>query len=193
MSRSTSLSILVVAIVLLGNAIIVLSNLNKMEIYPSSPPFRMVDHTKSYQISQESSISNLLDNDSETHWNKLKESPSTIDWEIELSLTHYWNGSEFVPKNWKFIDITSCSDTDLELTILYREAINVDKVLRLPEDFIQKKINIQLLKNQNSRVELDGIKKLERTMNYPDGIYILTILGKHKEDSACLSLVDLEF
>jgi hypothetical protein len=73
----------------------------------------------------------------ETNWKKLSQGLLDRDWEMELSLTHFWNGKVFIPKSLKTLEILPCDSSELVLSLILREAINVDKILRLPEDFIQ--------------------------------------------------------
>jgi hypothetical protein len=180
-----------IGIILLGNGYIYWTTQNKMKSYPSNPPFRLDDYTKSYKVSSLSQISNALDKNKDTNWKKLSEGLVDKDWDMELSLTHFWNGKKFIPKSWKTIEILPCDSSDLVLSLILREAINVDKILRLPEDFIQSTKTFQTQPGIPIYVDLQFKDKLLPTEIYPEGIYIITLRAKYKGLNGCVEEIRL--
>ncbi len=175
-----------ILLILLGNGYIFWTTQNKMKSYPSNPPFRLDDFTKSYKRSSLSQISYTLDQKKGTNWKKLSQGLLDRDWEMELSLTHFWNGKVFIPKSWKTIEILPCDSSELVLSLILREAINVDKILRLPEDFIQNTTTVQTQAGVPIYLDLKFKNELLPTKTYPEGIYIITLRGKHKGLNGCL-------
>ncbi|MDX1957484.1 MAG: hypothetical protein SFU98_02870, partial [Leptospiraceae bacterium] len=73
----------------------------------------------------------------------------------------------------------------------FREAINVDKVLRLP---VEKKISsIETQFSQNNEIKIE-LPELKETKNYPEGIFILGVKLKFKNNTqeVCVKELTIE-
>lgn len=175
-----------------GNIYILISSQSKIIKYADQPPFRLDDFTKSYKISPESRLSHLLDHDPTTNWLKLSEGLEDKDFEMELTLTHRWDGKEFIPKLPLSIKITNCSNSNLALSVLLREAISVDKELRLPNDTVELSQEYSTRENEKITISLDPIRrKLKPSQDYPQGISIVTLRGKFLNPEGCIQAVEL--
>lgn len=181
-----------VFVIALGNIYILISSQAKIIKYNSQPPFRLDDFTKSYKVDSNSQLKNLLDKEPTTIWKKLSPGLDDKDFEIELALTHKWDGKEFVPKLPASIQIYTCTMSQLSLSIMLREAINIDKELRLPDDNIEITQEYLTEKNGAILISLEPIrKKLFTSNNYPAGISIVTLRGKYLDETGCLQGIEL--
>ncbi|PJE02665.1 MAG: hypothetical protein CK427_07215 [Leptospira sp.] len=192
MIRRFWLPFIFVLAIALGNIYILTSSQSAILKYSENPPFRLDDFTKSYRISSDSKLSFLLDKDPSSSWQKLAEGLDDKDFELELRLTHRWNGKEFSPKLPESLVISTCSNSKLILSIILREAINIDKELRLPQDSLVFTQETDTQIDGTINIPLDSIrKKLKPTSNYPEGISILTLRGKFLGVDGCLREVGL--
>lgn len=171
---------------ILGNGFIYLTTKENILSYKDNPPFRLDDFTQSYRLSSKSKLLHLLDGDPDTRWIKLQEGLEDRDWEVELKLTHRWNGEEYIPQVIQGIQIIPCSDSNVTLTPVLREAINVDKVLRLPDDEILYSQDIQTQASVPILLPLDRKLDLKPTQIYPEGIFILLLRGKFHSKDGCI-------
>jgi len=158
--------------IILGNYHLVSSTNQKIETYHNSPPFRIgaLFHGKD--------LSNLLDSDPNTIWERKEKQEGQADFFLELKLTHFWSGNEFSPFPVKEIVWVSCNGRKLpEFTakLILREAINVDKELRLPIDTVIQTF-VSKDKNQNYITKpILNTQPLKKESVYPNGIYIYTL------------------
>ncbi|HMV43025.1 MAG TPA: hypothetical protein PK079_08340 [Leptospiraceae bacterium] len=180
----------------------------KMDIYSKNPPFRLDDFTKSYRKNKLSQVKNLRDQDSSTYWIKEQNSfHPEYDLETELTLTHFYKEGIFKKKNLNSITIHSCNPiadksflvkpNNLVIDIYLREAINVDKELRLPKDEKISSILLSFQDKTSEKVDLTNILKLADSKDYPIGIYILTLFIKDNSNypldkKVCISEITVE-
>ena len=174
----------VVALILLGNLLIVWNTESKIPDYAENPPFRLDDYTRSFRISSESKLLHLLDGDSSTHWKKLGEGNPEADFDVELSLTHLWNGELYATKNWDSLELEFCSEQKTKFEILLREAINVDKELRLPDDEVFTVEVVEAKMGDRLTLDLKKLRELSSVTSYPKGISIVVLRGKVLESHA---------
>jgi len=161
-----------------------------MKEYPTNPPFRLDDYTKSYRISSESNLNHLLDT-SEKTWIKLREGKPEADIDLELRLTHFWDGEKFIPHKWGSLEILPCSESYGILSLLLREAINVDKELRLPDDTVLMTEQFLFKANTFYTIPLNSFIHLRESDSYPHGIYILVLRFKFNpsQNPPCLQKI----
>lgn len=191
------LPLTIIGLVILSNGMIAWNTKSKIPIYAENPPFRLDDFTGSYKTSSQSKLNHLLDEDPDTKWIKWNEGSQDRDFDIELRLTHKWDGSSFVPIDWKNFQIKSCSHHPARFSILLREAINVDKELRLPDDTVIFTQEYNLDPTKPIEIPLDNLLNTKPTQAYPEGISILTLRGKFPQTASgmeppCLESVVVE-
>jgi hypothetical protein len=133
-----------------------------------------------------------MDSDMNTEWQKLSEGFEDKDWDAEIRLTHFWNGEEFVPRTLPNLVLIPCADFPLKLTLLLREGINVDKELRLPDDFPIWEEEFSAKSGEPIFIPVPPLADLKSTTKYPEGIFILTLRGKHKNIEGCIRDLSLE-
>lgn len=190
MSRFLILSF--VFVLVLGNIILFLNTENKISQYNENPPFIKLDHTHSARFSQESKVSNLFDGKKETHWKKLRDAK---DWDLdlELKLTHVLKQGIYEPREFFGIELHNCGkETDFwKWEVYLREAINVDKELRLPSDKVLLVDDFQSL-GRSILIPIPS-QNLQPTEGYNSKeIYILGIRLKAKELGSCLAEIVLK-
>lgn len=184
--RSFYLPAFILSLLILGNGFIYLSTKENILSYKDNPPFRLDDFTQSYRLSSKSKLLNLLDGDPDTRWIKLQEGLDDRDWEVELKLTHKWNGEEYSPQAIQGIQVVPCSYSRVTLTPILREAINVDKVQRLPDDEILYSKDVQTKASVPILLPLNGRLNMKSTEIYPEGISILLLRGKFHSKDGCI-------
>lgn len=160
-------------------------------IYETSPPFRIFDATNS------GGLNNLLDEDPNRVWEKKNPSLAEFDFFLEMKLSHFWNGTNFQPRNFSFLRFTPCPGKPLpkfKLRFLLRESINVDKELRMPEDKVALVYDFTPKNESLLRISLSALPKFKQETNYPQGIYILTpeITIAKDSKSDCFAEISLE-
>jgi hypothetical protein len=173
------------------NVYIYFTTEKKIISYSNSPPFRMEDFTKSYRKNKISQIKNLTDKDKSTFWIKEQNSfRPDYDLELELTLTHNYAESKFKKKEFHSIILYSCltkenftplrSPNQMEVDVFLREAINVDKELRLPKD---TKVGTFVLDFENANkktIDIANLFNLADSTRYPENIFLLTLFIKDK-------------
>lgn len=187
-----------ITFIILGNWLILSLTQKKLKEYKTNPPFRLDDFTQSYRISSQSKLLHLIE-EGEGVWFKLQEGLDDKDIELELRLTHFWDGNEFIPRKWNPLTIHPCSPSQGKLSILLREAINVDKELRLPDDTVIYSSGFQFFPEDVKEkrflsLDLNSIVSLKKETTYPHGIYILVLRMKFapsKDFPPCLSKVTI--
>lgn len=165
--------------ILAGNFYLVSSTQKKMEAYHSHPPFLYG------AWSSEKEIPNLLDGNPNTFWKRTENPNQDFDFFLEMKLSHYWDGSAFSPFPISGWEIHACPGKTLPAfkgNILLREAINVDKELRLPEDEILSSFEDTTGKSEHFLIPMPKTKVWERVEEYPKGIYIYTITVKFLQE-----------
>lgn len=162
-----------------------------MQIYSRNPPFRLDDFTQSYRVSSQSRLDHLLDGDPTTQWRKLRPGQPERDFDLELVLTHRWDGESYAPKDFSKIEILPCSPTKVQFSVLLRESINVDKELRLPEDHLVLSREIMTQPNVAIQIDLGSKLHLEPSKDYPNGISILVLRAQSHEMGVCLQEVKI--
>lgn len=188
----------ILLLVTLGNGLIFWNTRAKIPEYAENPPFRLDDFTKSYRFSSESKLIHLLDGDPSTRWTKLSTGADEKDFDMELRLTHRWDGDRYTPIPREKLEIQTCSAGSAEFSLVLREAINVDKELRLPDDRVVYSETYSFQANQTLDLPLDAKFSLSPTDTYPEGISILVLRAKFpekssrdSEESTCLQSVSL--
>lgn len=186
-------SVLIILSLVLFNIYLYFHTEKKISEYEIIPPFRTEDFTFSNQIDKNSKLIHLKDKDEKTSWIKFRESRyQKHDAEIEFSLTHFKKGSIFYPKNLSKIKIETCDPKPekISLDLYLREAINVDKELRLPNSFFQNTIVFEKEDNiKNFELKI----KLNEEKVFPNGIYIYTAFIKTfpEKEKTCISEISL--
>ncbi|MEM7182910.1 MAG: hypothetical protein AAF518_18505 [Spirochaetota bacterium] len=152
-----------------------------MKKYQKNPPFLVFDFTKSHLYNQDSSIHHLMDANASTYWIKENESPAEkSDISLELRLTHYYKDGFQVRKFQKLV-ILLCEDRkkkyvypkEIKVKLMQREAINVDKELRLPKESVLQTWSLQV--KDSSRLELPLSLNIRESNTYPQNIFILGV------------------
>lgn len=169
---------------------------SKMEKYNQFPPFILLDHTHSNRINPNSKINHLLDTKKETVWKK--ESPRLevgwkFDIDLELKLTHTFDGEKFTERKFKKLDILPCNEKPIEweVEIYLREAINVDKEMRWPDDYVifQKKI---IFSNKKFTISIPEYNLGDETIFPSEKIRILGFRARSEETLGCFQEIILE-
>lgn len=177
--------------ILIANLYLFFRTEESISEYKLNPPFRIEDATGS------GGLSRLLDRDLDSFWEKKKQSPVGFDFFLEMKLSHFWNGNEFSPREFKSLSLIPCKGQTvpkLKLRFLLRESINVDKELRLPEDSLAFEMVSQSETETEIKIPLTKLPKFKAEKNYPKGIYILTPEFTILEDSKskCISEIQID-
>jgi hypothetical protein len=180
----------------LGNVYIYFTTKKKIEAYAKIPPFRTEDYTVSNKIDKSSELINLKDKNPDTHWKKLRDSRyKKYDAELEYTLTHEWKENQLVPKQFNSLRIILCKEDkpkDLDIDIFLREAINIDKDLRLPDSFFYKSYHFsEELKNEIIQKDFE-LKNLSISSEFPKNIFIITLFLKTSSPKSCISDIYFE-
>ncbi|MCE9501402.1 MAG: hypothetical protein K8R21_13025 [Leptospira sp.] len=197
-------SIFIPATLILSNIFIFQRTYLKINSYRTEPPFFQTDFTRSGRIGDNSKLRSLFDNDVSTFW--IKEQDATgFDFEAELRLTHFYDQDGFHPKHWENLRITACENETLkfvrpasmQLELFSREAINVDKELRLPEEKIIGSYTINFETDSVKRISIKKELKIEESDSFPKKMYIIGIRAKLPAPAGnagkpCLSDIRLE-
>ncbi|WP_244288599.1 hypothetical protein [Leptospira dzoumogneensis] len=152
---------------------------SKLESYKSEPPFLRFDFTDSYLVDRSSQAPYLADGNLDTEWRKLRPSSMKMDFDLELKLSHRLKSGTYVPTNWKGLNIIACSKNTppLSLKILEREAINVDKESRLPDDTEYSSVVLDFSRSETATVYLKKDAGPVPQKEYPHGIWIWAVQG----------------
>lgn len=186
--------------ILLSNIYLYFYSEHKIATYKKNPPFMIYDFTKSNRLNPASSIKHLLDGTEDTYWIKEREGEPSKDIELELRLSHYYHQGKFVKKNYKSLHIVHCkgkpiAQGTLEVELFLREAINVDKELRLPEEKVLAKYTISNSDSKEIVIDISKDLILQDSSQYPVNIFIIGTKLKHKPDKlntkVCLSEIFL--
>jgi hypothetical protein len=193
-----NISILAILIIIGLNAWIYRQSEARIKEYTSSPPFFFLDFTKSSRYNSESSLKNLRDENPETVWVKEREGDE-YDFELELKLSHKLENGIYKPRPFKTLIINSCTNNaknyappeKIKVYLFLKEAINIDKELRLPnETFLS---NLEFTENENT-FPISSLLHFQDSDSFPKGIHILSIRAKvfaKEKTKACLSDVVL--
>ncbi|HMV78644.1 MAG TPA: hypothetical protein PL048_03565 [Leptospiraceae bacterium] len=164
----------------------------KTEIYRKSPPFLAFDHTRSNSSGASSSLKNIIDRNPFTAWEKQNSRSGDWDLDVELDLTHRWNGEFFQSNRLNEIVIVPCAydsaPKTLKVFAYIREAINVDKDLRLPVEQELYSDEIEL-EDRPYVIDLEDQLKLNDSRVFPEGIYIagIKLASMEKTLQYCIS------
>lgn len=185
-------SLFLIAIFCTANYKIYSNTRKKIELYQKSPPFLTFDFTRSNASGVSSSLKDIIDRNPFTAWEK--QNPRIGDWDLdlELDLTHRWNGEFFQSNRLNEIIIAPCAydsgPKTLKVFAYIREAINVDKDLRLPveQELFSEEIELE---DKPYEIDLENQLKLNDSKVFPEGIYIagIKIASKDKSFKYCLS------
>ncbi|TGL60689.1 hypothetical protein EHQ64_12775 [Leptospira sarikeiensis] len=168
-----------VAGLVLSNYYLYSTTNSKLESYKSEPPFLRFDFTDSYLSDRSSQAPYLADGNLETKWRKLRPSNREMDFDLELRLSHRLKNGSYVPTNWKEIRVIACSNQTppLSLKVLEREAINVDKESRLPDDTEYLNTILDFSKSNVVSIPLNKAAGIVPQKEYPNGIWIWSVQG----------------
>ncbi|TGK78098.1 hypothetical protein EHQ31_07080 [Leptospira montravelensis] len=178
-----------IAFVLLGNYYLFTGTKKSINQYKENPPFRIEDATGS------GGIHLLLDKDKNTVWRKKQDGKEDFDFFLEMKLSHYWNGTEFSPREFRSLNVYACPGENLptfQLRFLLRESINVDKELRMPKDQLAFVYLFQEKNKSKVSIPLSKLPKFQKENNYPKNINILTPEFKEVSMDGCFAEVELE-
>lgn len=169
-----------------GLGFVVFSTETKIEGYSKLPPFRKEAYVNPEKLRY------LFDGNSNTVWEKLDENFLPWDLNLELGLSHIWNGTTFVPSGWNSLSIDGCPQSAgylVDYSIFLRESINVDKELRMPND-TEIQSGQFVLKSGSTLLSLTELMPKKNESQYPNGISIVGIKLKLPKNS-CLSELHL--
>ncbi len=202
-----SISILIFLSLFGLNAYIYFNAEKKIQSYAKSPPFRMEDFTKSNRKNKSSMIKYLADKDKSTFWIKEQNSfRPDYDLELELTLTHVYAEEKFKKKEFHSITFYSCltkenftplrSPNQMQVDVFLREAINIDKELRLPNDTKVGSFTLDFKNSDSQKIDISQLFSLEDSNNYPDKISLLTLFikddSKHEKDGkTCIAEIEV--
>ncbi|WP_243396157.1 hypothetical protein [Leptospira perolatii] len=166
-----------------------------MQVYQSNPPFLRFDFTDSYLEDRSSQIFHLVDGKLDSTWKKLRNSPQQADFDLELRLTHTLQEKIYVPRKWKAVQVIACSKNapPLELSLILRESINVDKESRLPKDQIVKRVTLDFRNSEKETIQItENFTNVPQT-DYPKGIFIWSVQGSFEQvgPEVCLREIQL--
>jgi hypothetical protein len=168
----------------------------------------MEDFTKSYRKNKNSQIKYLTDKDKTTFWIKEQNSfhPS-YDLELELTLTHIYAEEKFKKKEFHSVTFYSCltkenksilrAPNQLEVDVFLREAINVDKELRLPTDTKIGSFGLDFADENKKKIDIGNLFNLTDSTHYPENIFLLTLFIKDKsqykvEGKTCIAEIEVD-
>lgn len=178
-----------ISLVLFGNYYLFSGTKKNISRYNENPPFRIEDTTGS------GGIHLLLDKNTNTVWRKKQNGKEDFDFFLELKLSHFWDGAEFSPRQFKNLNVIACPGETLptfQMRFLLRESINVDKELRMPKDQLAF---VYLFEEKNKSVisiSLSKLPKFQKEKKYPENIHILTPEFKLLTKEGCIAEVELE-
>lgn len=194
-------AVIIPVILVCINGFILISSETKIKKYNQAPPFFATDFTKSYKLNQKSQIKFIVDGDTETFWTKEREAEGA-DFEVELRLTHYFqNGLR--SKDYRYLKIVACEKAEekiskpekLEVSLFLKEAINVDKELRLPSEKIAGRKNLDFSDSPIRKIDVSKELRILETNHFPENVFIIGVRGKitgAKKSRPCISEISLE-
>ncbi|MBE7412159.1 MAG: hypothetical protein L6Q54_09070 [Leptospiraceae bacterium] len=183
------------------NLYVIIYSETKITEYDINPPFFATDFTESYKLNPQSKIQFIADGKTNTHWIKERDAKNS-DFEIELRLTHFFENG-YHRKNYKYLKILACEDVkkkitkpeNLRITIFKKEAINVDKELRLPKEKSLKEIDVDFSDSLDQKIPIAKDISIQETNHFPENIFILGVRGKitgNSKTSSCISEISFE-
>lgn len=178
-----------ISLLLFGNYYLFSGTKKKINEYKENPPFRIEDTTGS------NGIHFLLDKDKNTVWRKKQNGKEDFDFFLEMKLSHFWNGSLFLPRQFQNLHVFACPGESLpafQMRFLLRESINVDKELRMPKDELTFVYRFEEKNRSKVSISLSQLPKFQKETNYPENIFILTPEFKLNAAEGCISEVELE-
>lgn len=178
-----------IILVLFGNYYLFSGTKKSINQYKENPPFRIEDATGS------GGIHLLLDKDKNTVWRKKQDGKEDFDFFLEMKLSHFWNGTEFSPREFHYLNVYACPGESLptfQMRFLLRESINVDKELRMPKDQLAFVYLFQEKNKSKVSIPLSKLPKFQKENNYPKNIYILTPEFKEVSKDGCFAEIELE-
>lgn len=178
-----------ISLVLLGNYYLFSGTKKSINRYKENPPFRIEDTTGS------GGIHFLLDKDTNTVWRKKQQAKEDFDFFLEMKLSHFWDGTRFLPRQFQNLIVFACPGENLpafQIRFLLRESINVDKELRMPKDQLAFVYRFAEKNQSKISISLSKLPKFKKESNYPENIHILTPEFKLDSGEGCISEVELE-
>jgi hypothetical protein len=183
--------ILIIFPLLVGTNIwIIKSTQENLVQFSIIPPHTTFDFTRKRIKKTDTPLENLLDNNKLTVWKKGDLNSNEFDIELELGLTHKWDGVKYLPQKYDKVLIEACDDfskNQLTVQFFFKEGISMEKELRLPLvlnfDVQQFEFSKELIVPINSNLEL---KEVVSRYNGKD-IYLLGMRLKFPNLDACIS------
>lgn len=184
------LPILFCTLVIVSNWLIFSSTTEKINQYKHVPPFPSYDFTNS-----STRISQLLDGDHTTYWIKEREA-GEWDFDLELRFSHQLKQNRYHPLSFTELGVVPCEGypaVSLNLELIRREGINVDKELRMPGEEILESIHFNSIREPLIYDVSKHFQDTEIRSEY-DGLqmYILGIRGRVHAPSGNPCLAELE-
>ncbi len=167
----------------------------KISLYSKIPPFRIEDFT----FSKKSKLLDLKDGDPKTVWLKEQESRyQKYDAELEYTLTHEYSNGNYIPKKINTLSVRICEDETtkpekIQIDLFLREAINIDKALRLPDNFFVQSFDFQFGESLVEKKTFQLGPDLKITKQFPEGIFIYTIFLKTFPEQKRICIADVWF
>ncbi|EOQ98492.1 hypothetical protein LEP1GSC195_0529 [Leptospira wolbachii serovar Codice str. CDC] len=178
-----------ISLVLFGNYYLFSGTKKSINQYNENPPFRIEDSTGS------GGLHLLLDKDKNTVWRKKQNAKEEFDFFLEMKLSHFWDGTQFLPRQFQNLIVSACPGEKLpafQMRFLLRESINVDKELRMPKDELTFVYRFEEKNKSEVSIPLSKLPKFQKETNYPKNIHILTPEFKILSAEGCLSEVELK-
>jgi hypothetical protein len=167
------------------------STTDKINRYKHTPPFPALDYTWS-----PTGIFPLLDGDHTTYWIKDKEG-AEWDFDIELRFSHVLKNDQYQSIPYTELSIVPCEGyppISINMELVKREGINVDKELRLPKEELIEKINIRDIKEPFIYDISKYFNKTESKYEY-DGfnMYIIALKARllSVQGKACIAEIEI--
>lgn len=188
------LAVIFVAGLILSNYYLIVTSDSKLEFYRSEPPFLRFDFTDSYLEDRSSQAPYIADGNLSTEWRKLRPSSREWDFDAELRLSHRLKEGIYQPTPWKRIRVIACSRSapPLSLRVLEREAINVDKESRLPDDTEYRSVVLDFSRSGEAEILLQKQFSPVPKSEYPKGIVIWAVQGSFSKIGKESCIKDIE-
>ncbi|MBM9546554.1 hypothetical protein JWG40_05965 [Leptospira sp. 201903074] len=178
-----------ISLVLFGNYYLFSGTKKSIERYKENPPFRIEDVTGS------GGLHLILDKDKGTVWRKKQNAKEDFDFFLEMKLSHFWDGTQFLPRQFQNLIVFACPGEKLpafQMRFLLRESINVDKELRMPKDELTFVYLFEEKNKSEVSIPLSKLPRFQKETTYPKNIHILTPEFKILSTEGCLAEVELK-
>ena len=121
-------------------------------------------------------------------------------------MTHVYEKEKFQKKEFHFLTFYSClvkenftplrSPNLLQVDVFLREAINIDKELRLPKDTKITSFELDFQNSDFQKVDISKLFALEDSTHFPENIYLITLFIKdksvhNKDEKTCIAEIEI--